>query len=587
MADYSNLAGGQPTSFVVEAAATGPITGADKKRSWLDYEHPHYEEMKPRWQMVRDFYEGLVVNQDVARRYLARRFQGEPLAAFDERLALTDYTPHLGTLVDSLGGMLFGVEDRASRVWTADDGVVGLGDPADPSTLAFMLWHDADGRGTMWPTLWRQLALDLIAYCEVWVLVDTFSTTSGRPVVKIINPMCVPNWLEGTTGITSVLMKEGRDLRKTLEEDPASEDTWIRWEHEGWTRWTKTSDGTPKQIDEGFYAYQTREGDPTLPIFRVCLPVRRYVTWLLANKMKVLYNMESVRDFGLRTAGFNKLVLSVETDEQFEGLRRRISQGENLLPLSKNVSSAHQYIQPPSEPTTNATNVLDKKVEHFWISGFKMYADAASAQQKTATEINQDVASGVGAFLQLLKAGVDDAENGAFYRLEQAEFSESKNKWGIARVERSDDFSSIDLGAVLDQMRKRYLGETETIPVGRDALIQMAKDAAHQDGLPVDDNEIKTAVDSYLLNKYLKPLTDLGAMPPLVKSRLTMKLVAALGLVDSKEEVEMAEGEKQKLFDVLAAESESIATQQYQQEQQMSQIALQTARAGGGNFPPG
>ena len=576
MADYTSLAGGQSSSFVVQSAATGPIIGKTDPDSWLDYQHPHYTRMMPKWKLVQDFYEGEVANIEVGRFYLQRRYQGEPQAAYDERLSLADYTPHLGTIVDSLGGMMFSVEDRATRVWSTDD-QIGLGDPNEVGTMANSLWWDADGLDTAWTTIWRQFAIDLIAYTEMWVIVDSHSAPNDRPVVKLVRPTMVPNWIAGATGATTVLMKEEQDVRTSIEQEPDCVDTWIKWSLDGWTRWRKDKDGVAVQLvgaeGAGTYKYVDREGDPALPVFQVRLPMRRYVTWLLAKKANVIFNLESVRDFGLRNAGFGKLKIGVETQEQFEGIKQMIMDGNNVIPQSKDAPE-HAYINPPSEPTVNAGAVLDKKIEHFWISGFKMYGDAVSAGAKTATEVKQDVSSGVGAFLQLLKAAVDDAENGAFYRLEQAEFSESPGKWGVAHVERSDDFSTVDLDSVLDQMRKRYLGETEVIPVGRSALIQMAKNAAQQDGLPVDDDEITVAVDSYLLNKFLGPMTQIDVMPATVKARLTMKMVAALGLVDAKEEVEMADGEKLNLFTVLMASAEKLASQQELTQQQLSQASV-------------
>lgn len=558
MADSAQLYGGQPESFVVEQAATAPIVGKKTAESWLDFEHPRFTRMKPKWKIVKDFYSGEVADQGVtAREYLIQRFQGEGVEQFNERVKIADYTPHLGTLVDSIAGMLFAVDDRASRVWTDENGNGGLGDPAKQDTPAHSLWLDADGKGSGWVTLWRQFTIDVMLYEYMWVLVDT---VGDRHRVKLISPTCVPNWVDGTNGPVSVLMTEAIDTRTSVTDTTTASTGYIQWSTDGFQRYTKDEDGTPVkttgQGGSGAYRYVDRDGVLTLPIFRIELPLRRYVTWILAKKAAVLFNAENVRDFGQRASNFSKLVLGV-VGEQLEELENRLLKGSNVLPEDKEAAGSHRYINSPSEPVAAASETLKSKVEDFWASGFKMYGDAA--REKTATEIKQDVAAGVGAFLQLLKAAVDDAENGALFRLEQAEYSESEDKWGIAHVERADDFSSVDLNAILDQMRKRYLGDTDPIPVGRSALIQLAKEAARVDGLPVKDEEIEAAVDAASLAKVITNLELLGVTPALVKARLAMKLVAVTGLINPKELIKMSSGEERMLLDVLTEQSVELA----------------------------
>lgn len=576
----TNLRGGQPESFQVQAAATAPIAGNPQK-SWLDHQHPEYARLYPRWKMTEDFYFGELADREVRREYLVRRFQGEPDKAYDERVLVADFTPHLGTLVDTLAGMLFAVEDRKNMTWStkgAENGKEGLGDPKDAGSPAARLVRDADGQGTGWKTLWREFALDLIVYKKVWVLVDT---VDGVPVVKLVRPTAVPNWLPGKSGPVAVLMKEDVDVRASLEDDPRGPEQFILWKPAGWERWRKAKEGTPELVDQGAYAYEDREGRPALPIFPVELPMRRYITWLLAHKASVLFNQESVRDFGLRISAFAKLLLKVADKKQFKELKDDLGLGSNVLPVDANANGAHEYIAPPAEPIASASDVLKQKIEDFWLSGFQMYAD--SAAQKTATEVKQDVASGVGAFLQLLAAAVDDGENGALWRLEQAEYAGRPDDWGVASVERSDDFSTVDLGAVLDMMRKRYLGEQGTLPVGRSALVQLAKEAAQQDGLPVDDAEIQAAVDAHLTMQLIDGLEKLGVTPALVKARLAMKLVSATGLIDAKETIKMSDKDERNLLEVMMEQAEELANVQEQTARREAELPP----FGGAGAPPG
>lgn len=565
----TQLLAGQSETLQVQAGAFVPVAGSNS--SWLDITHPLYDKLLPRWQMVSDFYLGEVADENTARTYLVQRFQGEPLKAYTERVKVADYTPHLGTLIDTLAGMLFAVEDRATRVWAGESGTDGLGDPNKKGTTAHRLMVDADGKGCGWLTLWRRCTLDVINTQFHWVLVDT---VNGRHVVKLVPPTAVPNWVEGHNGPVDVLMKERRDTRSRLDgEGSAEQETFIRWQIGGWTRWMKDADGTARQLtgagSSGTYTYVDRNGDPTLPIFPVQLPIRRYVAWLLAKKAAVIFNQESVRDFAIRVASFVKLVLGVESEQQYGELLKKIQAGENVIPEGKEVGGAHRFIAPLTEAMVNASDVLKTKIEDFWKSGFKMYADAA--RERTATEVKQDVAAGVGAFLQLLKAAVDDAENGALWRLEQAERSESPDSWGIARVERSDDFSAVDLSAIIDTMRTRYLG-TSPVPVGRSALIALAKESARFDGLPVVDGEIEAAVDAKQMGDLMASLESLGVAPAQVKARIAIRLVAAMGLIDPKEEIQMGDGEKKKLLDVLIEQTLANAQAKEEADRRMAEL---------------
>jgi hypothetical protein len=538
---------------------------AGTPRSWLDYTHPHYAQHISRWRLVQDFYLGNLADETCARGYLIRRFQGEPDQAYGERLKTSDYTPHLGTLVDSIVGMGYAVEERATRVWRTDENQ-GLGDPDEEGSLAHRLIRDSNGRGVSWKTMVRQVGLDLVNYQCLWGLVDT---VDGMPVVKVIPPTIVPNWRDGTNGPVEVLMEEMEDYRATLEDDPRAAKTWIRWTLTGWERYRKSEQGDPVLLDSGTYSYVDRQNRATLPIFRVELPMRRYVAWVLAKKAQVLFNQESVRDFGLRIANFSKLVIGVSDDTQLENMLLKIQKGENVLPEIGDAKGTHRYIAPDAGPTQNASEVLKQKVEDFWRSGFKMYED--SAQERTATEVKQDVAAGIGAFLQLWASAVDDFENQAMWRLGQAEFAESPERWGAAHVERSDDFSSVDSQAVVDMMRKRYLGEQETIPIGRSAVLQLAKESATYDGLDANDGEIEAAYDMQQVSRFALQMESLP-IPPLVKARLAMRFVANLGLVKADEVAANAEGESVSLLKLLTADAEEIAMAKAEAEKRMAEL---------------
>lgn len=574
-----------PVDIQIPAPALAPAASPRQASSWLTYEHPEYARMKARWQYARDFYTGEVIDPKKIETYLVRKASAENDAAYTERRALADYTNHFAAVVDSLVGMIFGVEGDANRVWN-DDAGRGLGDPADLATPIGQLWRAADQEGNGYPTVFKLLATELVTTHTAWFFVDP---ANGSPRLRIIPATHVTNWLydRRSAMLREAVVTEWADTRGTLRDAPYDEVRYLHLTPAGWARYRIGPDGSEEPVgseatgDVGTWRFVSPEGGPALPLFRVHLPMRRHAGYLLARKANVIFNKESERDTLLRTAGFPKLVLSAG-NELYERLVDALAAGSNVLQEDPaNPGGGHRFIGPEVAAAVAATEVLKRKVEEFYVSAFRDYGDAA--QQRTATEVRQDVSSGAGAFLQLLKAGLDDAENNALWRIEQALKPDDRRFWFIAHVERSDDFMPADPAAVMQRQAAVAFGDGKTVPLGKTGRLNIAKAVAAYQGVPVDDAEVEAEVELRLVLDTLAAAA--GALPLEVPAEarvdLVMALLAAAGQIDAEAEVAMEDGTRQTRADVLRQQALALA-----------QAADDAARLGGESFfgpprPPG
>jgi hypothetical protein len=500
--------------------------------NWLDQEHPDYVAGRPLWAYALDHYTGEVLFPEKLPRYLIRRGTGEPTASYQERLRLADYKNHFGTVVDSLAGMLFGNEADASRLFARPE-EKGLGDAKDPRSVAGRLTLNADGHGTGWSTLHKQLASVLSVVHCAWGLV---TSPTGPQRVRYLSPLEVPDWEYDREGnLVAVKVCEYVIVRPNgLTSKPALVRRWTVYDLYGWQRWEKSTDtnGTPVRLtgegDTGVYQLVDRDGTPALPIYPVVLPLKRRVGWLLSRNANTIFNLESARDFLVWSANFPKLKLGAG-DAFFEKLVEQLNKGANVLqddPASG--AKTHEYIAPPTGPAEIASTILNKKIVDLYVTAFREYGDAA--REKTATEVRQDVAAGVGAYLQMLKAALDDAENQALYRIEQLEWPGEPSKWGGARVERSDEFTPTDVQAVVDRLVARYFGKDTPVPVGRAGQIAIAKTIADYEGLEVEDGDVAAAVDVANLMRGITIQRELE-VPAAARVSEVLALCTALGII--------------------------------------------------------
>lgn len=572
MATYSDFQAtvGDPRGLTVPGPRFDVDLGAGRKKpdTWLDERHPVYRLNAEKWMFAADHYTGDVLDSQRIRYYLQQRALGETDESYEERVRLADFTPHFGRLSDALCGMLFQVEADANRSFGELDregDQKGLGRPADPNSVIGQLWRDADGDGNGWLTLFKQLAGELVVNNMGWVFVDG---RDGEPVVQVINPLRVINWRHQDGVLKEALLDIRADSYASIKQSKSSarfEKQYLYMSVDGWERWRKIKrdDGTFAAVPVvdadgnpvgGAWSFEDIRGNATIPLYQVTLPLKRPVGYIMARKSNAIFNKESERDHLLRIANFPILNV-MGGDDVYDAVVDALRNGARVL-KNKEGETPHTFAAPDTGPAAVASEVLVRKVDEFYVTGFKEYGDAA--RERTATEVRQDVNSGVAAFLQMLKSAVDDAENQALYRLEQQQFSTDRNKWGQARVERSDEFLPFDVDGVIDRLRTRYFGESKTIPVGPRGQLHVAREIAEYDGVPFDEDEARTAIAVHNLNTVLASMLQLP-IPAEAQAKHAVDVLVMTGVVSADDVVEMDDGSERPMVEFLKEQALKIA----------------------------
>lgn len=509
---------------------------------WLDEEHPEYKRLKARWEFTRDHYTGELLDASKLTQYLIRKGVGESDLAYEERRKLADYTNIFAALIDSLSGMLWASDSKTNRAWDGAGGGFDFGDPQDQRTLIGRLFRDADGRGLPYITLWKGATVDLLLDQRVWVVADTMGvdgTRTTRTVLRVLPALSVPNWAQDAQGLTEVVVKEDSEGGASVRERAKKVERRVVYTRTGWERWEKPEGGQWTAGLTGTYAYENPLGGAALPIFRVDLPLSRQVGWLLAKKANAIFNRESSRDNIINLANHPKLNI-VGTDTEYDRVVDQLQKGANALQV-KPGAEPHGYIAPDSGPATIATEVLKQKLEQYFATALREYGDVA--RQKTATEVRQDVAQGVGAFLSLVASAMDQAENGALWRLAQTEKPSTAAAAVQARVERSDDFATVDPEAAIDKLRERVFGAQVPAPIGNEGRVQAALQLAAYQGLEVKEAEVRQAVALMSATDTLKAYAGLPLVAE-VRVQLLKLLLESTNLLAGAAETEMADGKK-------------------------------------------
>jgi hypothetical protein len=474
--------------------------------------------------------------------------------------------------------MLFAVEDDAKR-FTGDDDNPGLGSPEEEKDAMHRLWRDIDGHDTGWLTLFKQLAIELIVCHRAWVIVDQ---VEDKAQVKVWPASAVPNWKFKDGQLNEVLITEWVDTRASIKDKGKIEQQWVLYDLEGWQRWRKDDRGEPTAAGAKTMwgrTFKTADGRSVLPIYPAELPLRRNVGWTLAKKANAIFNKESERDNLQRAGGFPILLLAA-SDTQYTKLTTELKKGARALQDDPKTTKSHQFIGPDVSPATSMSETLTRKVEEFYVVAFREYGDAA--REKTATEVSQDVAAGVGAFLQMLKAAVDDAENQAMLRIAQIEYPQDERRWYVNRVERSETFVPTDIEATIKALKEKYVPADQPIPLGLKGMLSMAKQAAEYDGIEFDENEMKAAIMVGEVKK-IADLFDKLPFTPEMKVELLLSLCVALGYVKPEEMEELEDESEGRKIDRIR---EEMLTQA-ENEQQAKELMAQPLDMGPGSPVPG
>ena len=461
--------------------------GVAKRVEWFDQKHADYDRERERIDYAMTHYEGNVLDSDKIKGFLFQHSQAESEEAFEERKKIAQYKPHFAFAVDSLAGQLFAKESDISRTFSGedDDSRLTLGDPDDTDTIIGRLWKNVDGTGSNYPTVWKTLAPRLIANRKWGIFVDAPTGEKSSSRITLLDPRNVWDKIYDNGRLIEIKVYEESIVQASMQETPETVKEVVIYTLEGWTRYTE--DGS--EVDSGAYVYwdDKEKKEKHLPYREIEVPIRRDLGYSLAKTANATFNLESTRDFRVWSSCINRLALN--TDQSPTEIKKGIKEGTGIIITTGDRGRA-EYINPSQEPALASTKILEQQVREFYEVFFRGYANAG--RQATATEIMQDVAAGVQAYLVLLKTAIDEAENFVLGMLEQIHFPENADAWGTANVKRTDQFAPINPSLVAAGLLERYI--EPKLPIGIDATINVIKRALDLDGIGFDDEQLKNEV---------------------------------------------------------------------------------------------
>lgn len=471
--------------------------------SWLDAKNPNYN--GKRLEKVRAHLDGGVLHD--VEKHLTRKNQGESDKAYKARKSIASYIPHYTRAVLALAGMIIQNEDEMERNWWSDN---RLGAPDIEGSAMSTLWRNVDGMGMDWNVMRTLSLVEQIAHQEVWTLVEGVSRISadGTPTladalnsgrVRIINPVAVHDWVRDSTGrLTSVKVESEIDNRQSVTEEPDREKRYTVFTLDGTTEWRKSEDG-PQQVSSlsaygpGEFTYEGRDGRKILPIFRTKVPVRSPVGYLMAQFAEWIFNFRNMRNFHLWSSALARAWTDATDDagrldeDMYDKIKQLAKEGESWFPAKLG------YSAPPMEGASVRNETLESETENFYSVFFQSFGDVA--RERTATEINQQVAQSVGAYLTLQTQSLDEWENDVLWRIAQVNAPDAgPSLWDEANVSRSTDFSQVNVGEQIQNLSENAFGSR--VPLGETGRINAAKKFAELMNIQVVDEEIRDDVRS-------------------------------------------------------------------------------------------
>jgi len=465
----------------------------------LDYRHPDYETRKRRSTFAELYRTGRVQDkvEESARRddgtriqqgslHLQRRSQGETIDAYRERAYVSRYPRHFGRVVTSFVGSLMQSEEKASRQWSD-----ALGSPQEDGTLMARYYEDIDGQGTPLKQCLQSIADTLVTSHRQWYLLDPPSD-SGLAKLHLLPEKDVLNWVTQDGRLVDVLIREHIDDRTSIEQEPGSQETFLRYTLDGWTRYRKEEDGfsvpDEGEWDPGFYRTTDRE-EKRLPMGYIDLGLGEPVGYNMARGARYLYNLLSDIRWAIRRTSFSKLAPEKEalTEEEYELASRALEDGHNFLTFPA------QYIAPDAGVFTGAYDIYKQEVRDFYVTALQSYEDAA--KERTATEIMQDESEGRFSFLAVLARAMDKVEQDIYNLLHQVEVPNDPAAWEEVSVTRSRDFQPVDAENKADTLMEAAFGPN-AVPLGEQGTTDVATTVGDLLGIEYDEEEVETAVQN-------------------------------------------------------------------------------------------
>lgn len=478
--------------------------------------YPGYLLNQYRWNYAQNVYDGTAFDYSGdsmsgvtsnAQDYFPKKEQRESKKAYKERLRLIDPATYFATGIDSLVGTMFVSDNGDEETWTVNGR--GLGDPTDPASKAYQFINDSNGNGLNWGFFGKQGAIKLAIKHTIFALVegiprDSKGNAIGGPSVHLLDPEAVVNKIYESGRLVACRVKEERTTAKTLDDSQTSVTCYVDYTLEGWSRWTLGKDGEKIPFGDkstGTYTFwRTKERrQRILPIFEISLPLDRPVGYIWARKCITIANMENALEFGYRNSSF-AIFQPVASQTQWELIKKALDEGYNAMPSDPEASRGHSFIAPPSDHFDSYRDYIKEKIKNFFYNMFKDYGDVA--KEATATQIRLESQSGIEAFLILLAGQADELENQALWRVEQVEFPDSPENWGIAHVRRSSDFSPVDTRALADSLANMYITGMNTVPATTDIIVQVLRKIYEANGLQIPStNELIATAEQFIGQK--------------------------------------------------------------------------------------
>ncbi|NIV53584.1 MAG: hypothetical protein GWN53_17225 [Gammaproteobacteria bacterium] len=410
-------------------------------------------------------------------KYVPRRSIGEAEESYDERKALVHVSGLLGSVIDALVG-LWARKPPEEDEW-GSLGERGEDGELNPDSVAQMIVEDADRSRTTWDNHRRARATWTLVYRKVFTYIDTNKPPQDpdadedmdreearqaniRPFVTLVSPLDVIDWIEKDGRKVEVVIREEADNRDSLDDGSADvEERFLRLRLNGWERFRVVKEGENVRVERiggNSYAYEDSDGTPRLPLVEATLPLPRYISYNLARIVLAIINHDSHLD-SLDRAGALAQFLAVQGDS--EEIKKEIKLGDKVLPYPPGV-------EPPSfiAYLMDAAGPLEKRIEtlvaQFWNAAMWEFSDRP--KERTATEVTQEWAAGVGAFLTQLAGAMEEAENEEKMLLAQADNPDvSTSEVGTTKFAR--EYKIQDVIAELTRLKELVFGIGDRLPM--------------------------------------------------------------------------------------------------------------------------
>lgn len=481
------------------------LTFRTDDKPWQLYEHEEYADAAREWDYTEAHYSARVVHR--LNDFLHKRTGAESDERFGERKKAAGYPQLLAKTVDSFVGTLSTFEDETVLTTSEEPEAAGpLGTVDDEESLLGRFAQNVDGDGTNLE-MWRlATATELAKYGEVWVLTDGVQRndqgdTVSEPRFLTFPPQSVTNHLKDPTGrIVEVMLRTREDRRGSLADPPVSVPKYTWYTLDGAQDFFIRKKDGKWEVEVGpffpytFYEKKDRNSRRILPIFRGKLALKCNPAFMAAIENNVIFNQMSERDFLLRMAALMRFAIVASDDAQFKDIIANL-QKFGVIQHYPEHQQEHYFIQPLVDAATALDEVIERRIGQFKEQTMQAFGDAV---MKTATEIRGESKSGLEAYLEHLAGGLTEIDNGALWRFEQISFPDSRDNWGLAKVQRPQRFSALTTDDEMDDMMDRLFPTGEPLPAGPAARGEAMARYLRRRNLPVESTQIAQEIRALL-----------------------------------------------------------------------------------------